>query len=55
MMNQEAVLVHLFEGGICESMKKHTFCFGISFFLLPLHRKYDKSYSNGYRKSHKRA
>ena len=39
----------------CKSMKKHTLCIGNRFFLLPLHPKYDKSYSNGYWKSHKRA
>lgn len=35
-------------------MKKHTLCVENRIFLLPLHQKYDKSYSNGYRKSHKR-
>ena len=40
---------------LLESMKNHTFCIAFQFFLLSLHLKYEISYPNGYRKSHKRA
>lgn len=35
-------------------MKNHTFRITFQFFLLLLHMKYDKSYSDGYRESYKR-